>query len=296
VAPIIAAETPPAPAPPATPSEPTLAGRELAGQACPGCQKRIFLGDEVIQCSRCGVASHLPCWKKHEGCSSEICVPPAAVPDVPEAEVPAGTVPCPVCAEPIPEDANVCPYCAEPIGIGMAPPGAMAATMGVNLPTSFQTAAGQKWSFSIQDDQLIGQSLRGGEQIRLSRHDVSRISISGRSLIITTGQSRQKFKLEDIGLVAVEHWLSGQLRPRTSYLAKEALVNAIIGVVAIFCCYTGVLFGLYSLKRANEAQAEIEMNPGVIQGEGLVTAAKIIGLIDIILGAILLILNFAVPD
>jgi hypothetical protein len=280
VAPIIAAKTPPAPAPPAAPSEPILAGRELAGQVCPGCHKQIFLGDEVIQCSRCGVASHLPCWKKNEGCVSEICVPPAAVPVAAEPAVaagPAGTVPCPVCAEPIPEDAAVCPYCAEPIGVGMAPPGAMA-PMGMNLPTTFQSPSGKKWSFNLQGEELLAESYKSGEKIRINRRESNRVTIRGNKVIIRTGGSQEKIKLDDIALVAIDYWATGRIRPRTSSVARDALATAIFG---IFCCQ--IICGPYAVKRANDAQQEIDMYPSYLQGEGLATAAKIIGIIDIVL-------------
>jgi hypothetical protein len=275
VAPLVAPQRPPD----ASAEQPILATQEIAGQVCPGCQKQIFLGDEVIRCSRCNIPSHLPCWKKNEGCVSEICVPPAeAPPDAVEPEMAEGTIPCPVCAEPIPEAANVCPYCAEPLAGGYGGGAAMAFGGMGSLPTTFQTASGKKWSFTIKGDELVGQSIRSGEQIQVSRTEGHRLSVTDKHLIIRSGDRQQKFKLETMGLAAVEYWLSGQVRKRTSPLATEALITAICG---IFCCQ--IILGPLALKKATEAQQEIELNPDYVEGEGIVVAAKVIGVIDIVL-------------
>jgi hypothetical protein len=274
-APVAPLAAPPQPSAPSADEQPILATQELAGQICPGCQKQIFLGDKVIRCSRCNIPSHLPCWKKNEGCVSEICVPPAeAPPDAVEPLMAEGTMPCPVCAEPIPEAANVCPYCAEPLMAGYG--GGVA--MMPSLPTTFQTASGKKWSFSIKGEELVGQSIRSGEQIQVSRSEGHRLSVTDKHLIIRSGDRQQKFKLETMGLAAVEYWLSGQVRRRTSPLATEALITAIVG---IFCCQ--IILGPLALKKATEAQQEIELNPEYVEGEGIVVAAKVIGVIDIIL-------------
>jgi hypothetical protein len=158
-------------------------------------------------------------------------------------------------------------------GAPPAPFGGMGA-----LPTTFQTASGKKWSFSIKGDELTGQSIRTGEQLQVNRNETHRLSVTDKHLIVRTGAGQQKFKLETMGLAAVEFWLTGQARRRTSPLATEALIMAIVG---IFCCQ--IIFGPLALKKASEAQQEIDLNPEYVEGEGIVVAAKVIGVIDIIL-------------
>jgi hypothetical protein len=70
--------------------------------------------------------------------------------------------------------------------------------------------------------------------------------------------------------------------------AKTALTFAILGV---FCF--GFIFGFLAYRKANEAIETIDIYDVAHEKRGMATAAKIIGIIDIVLWAIGLVLRFA---
>jgi hypothetical protein len=69
---------------------------------------------------------------------------------------------------------------------------------------------------------------------------------------------------------------------KTEGLAIGALVCAIIG---LFIC--GIVLGVVALALAANAQKRIDASGGLLTGSGLVTAARIIGVIAIVAGAVL---------
>jgi hypothetical protein len=71
--------------------------------------------------------------------------------------------------------------------------------------------------------------------------------------------------------------------------AKNALIFAILG---IFCF--GFIFGFLAYRKANEALETIDIYQVAYEKRGLATAAKIIGIIDIVLWALGLVLRFTV--
>jgi hypothetical protein len=70
--------------------------------------------------------------------------------------------------------------------------------------------------------------------------------------------------------------------------AKTALTFAILGV---FCF--GFIFGFLAYRKANEALETIDIYDVAHEKRGMATAAKIIGIIDIVLWGIGLVLRFA---
>jgi len=272
-----------------------LATQELVGQPCPACRKRIFLGDEVVRCAACGTVNHVHCWRERNGCSSAVCSPPpgGATAAAAEAQVAAATVAnmdCPACAEQIPADSNVCPYCGERVG-AMAGPGAGGAHRGLaaDLPSSFRTLSGKKYVFTLTPDVLVGESVKTGEEIKVLRSDaVSELELTANRLIITSGGVRRKFNIEDIGHVAINHWLTGETSRKSSAVAKDALITAIVG---IFCCQ--VVCGPYAIYRAGQAQKDLAAYPQYLDGEGMATAAKIIGIVDIVIGILGILVNMS---
>ena len=73
---------------------------------------------------------------------------------------------------------------------------------------------------------------------------------------------------------------------RTSIVARDALVTAIVG---IFCCQ--IIFGPVALTRAGRAKEMINLYPESIGGRGMATTAQVIGVIDILLFVLYLIIN-----
>ncbi len=69
--------------------------------------------------------------------------------------------------------------------------------------------------------------------------------------------------------------------------AKNALIMAIFG---IFCF--GFILGFLAFRKANEALETIDIYDVAHEKRGLATAAKILGIIDIVLWAIGLVLRF----
>ena len=71
--------------------------------------------------------------------------------------------------------------------------------------------------------------------------------------------------------------------------AKQALIFAIIG---LFCC--GFIFGYLAFRKASDALETIQIYEVAHDKRGLATAAKIIGIIDIVAWIAGLILRFFV--
>jgi len=46
---------------------------EAVERICPYCQHRILDGEQMVQCSQCGVPHHEECWKENEGCTVYGC-------------------------------------------------------------------------------------------------------------------------------------------------------------------------------------------------------------------------------
>lgn len=62
-----------------------IAGERETGVACPHCRAALAPGDEVAQCSACGMVHHHDCWKARGGCGSYACAP-ARSPSAPSVE------------------------------------------------------------------------------------------------------------------------------------------------------------------------------------------------------------------
>jgi hypothetical protein len=69
--------------------------------------------------------------------------------------------------------------------------------------------------------------------------------------------------------------------------AKHALIYAIVGLL---CC--GFIFGPIAIVKARSAKAIIAMNPGM-KGEGMATAAMVIGIIDIVFAVLGILIRLA---
>jgi hypothetical protein len=191
----------------------------------------------------------------------------------------AQTRECPVCAEDIPEDSVICPYCSE----HLTGPGGGVPLARHNLPTRFRTAEvpfARRWDISLGDEELVATGRT--EELRVLRTDAARmLELTARHLVIDTGTGRKKLPLDDVGYLAAEMWLTGSVTPRPSTVGRDALITAIVG---IFCCQ--IVLGIYALVRAGVAQKAINEYPELITGQGSVTAAKVIGIIDLVLFAL----------
>ena len=246
--------------------EPTRAGRALAGKTCPACSSEILLGEEVVTCSRCGDASHSRCWSEKNGCTSAACARTVEV-----AAEAAQTRACPACAEQIPEDSVVCPYCAEPLS-GNAEAG--------GVPDTFTARSGflmtRKWTFTIRGDELVGVTARGRKSVRLLRTDpTQRLVLNKKKLILFIDGRKHRFFVDDLGHVAVDHWVSGVVTPHTSILATEALTTAIISLFLF-----QLILGPVAIIKSCQARRLIRRYPHLLQGKGQATAGLIVSIVS----------------
>jgi len=261
--------------PPNTGVKTVKANRVLAGKACPQCKIEVLLGEEVVLCDRCEAIHHAHCWLENGGCSSSRCVDPNAEGDSPSNR------PCPACAERIPVDSKECPYCAEPIegddGGGL-------------LPVSFTTGQGDlfvpKWNFTASSTELVG-SYPGKGEIQVPRDRArSEITLTPRKMVIVVDGKRRKFTLDDIGHMAMRCFLNGTAEQKSSVVARDALIYAIVGM---FCCQ--IVLGPYAIIRAGRAKEMMNLYPEGISGRGIATAAQVIGAIDLVLFVIYVVSN-----
>jgi len=265
----------PVPQPAAMPSV-IRANRPLAGTPCPACGREVLLGEEVVRCPDCGGVSHSGCWQQRGGCAAPTCAPAPAAPGA--ILVAAAVKVCPACAENIPADAVVCPYCSE----SLTGPG-----VGVAVPTTFKAPTGgvfaRTWHFTNAGDELIAQLPRKGKEIRVRREEAPHaVVLTKRRLIITVDGKRTKFNIGDIGHVATAYWLTGRVTPRTSSVAKDALVSAIVGIFLF-----QIILGIWALVQAGRARNLIDQYPGALRGRDLATAATVIGILDLCIFAVL---------
>ena len=65
--------------------------------------------------------------------------------------------------------------------------------------------------------------------------------------------------------------------------APGAVSSLVFGILSLFFCCLGLIFGIVAISRANNAKGLIAMNPGYYIGEGLATAGKVLGIIGVVL-------------
>jgi uncharacterized protein DUF4339/uncharacterized protein DUF4190 len=73
--------------------------------------------------------------------------------------------------------------------------------------------------------------------------------------------------------------------------AKEAQTAMILAIVGIFCC--GIILGPIAIVKGNNAKKSMQAS-GNFEGQGMATAAVIIGTIDLVLFLVGLILRFTI--
>ncbi|HOD49338.1 MAG TPA: DUF4190 domain-containing protein [Candidatus Hydrogenedentes bacterium] len=78
-------------------------------------------------------------------------------------------------------------------------------------------------------------------------------------------------------------------RPRVT--APGATSSLVLALVGFFIC--GPIFGLLAISEANRAKRMIQMQPDVYNGEGLATAGLVLGIIELVLGGLLVFMVFA---
>ena len=145
--------------------------------------------------------------------------------------------------------------------------------------------------------------MRTGEEIRVSREDALRGGVTlkkptsvmsfSHKLVFQTAAGRRAFRMDDVGYLAVEHWLTGRAAPRTCRLAIHALTLAILG----FFCFQIALPTL-ALIMAYRARKIIKQCPQFVTGGGRATAATVIAIVALAFGvplAFLLVLDRLLP-
>lgn len=79
------------------------------------------------------------------------------------------------------------------------------------------------------------------------------------------------------------------LAQKAAVVASEAKTALILSILGIFCF--GFIFGFLAYRKANEALQNIDIYDVAHDKRGMATAAKIIGIIDIVLWALGLVLR-----
>jgi len=261
------------------------ANRQLAEKPCVACGTEVLLGEEVIQCPRCGGVHHRKCWEQRGGCAAQACAAPELEPV--QAASPAGAAPqtitCPACAEQIPATARMCPYCSE------------ALVDEALAPRSFKVKRrGRTWNFTIMGNELVGAIPGKADEVRIP-HERGPLDVvlKKRRLTIAHNGKKLKFMLaDDIAPVVVNYWLTGRLEPCKSYAAGQALMLAILGIF-IF----RIILSPIALYKAFVAGNRIKRYHGLLTGGGSVLAAKIISITMICLTVVaIIVLIIFVPN
>jgi hypothetical protein len=81
------------------------------------------------------------------------------------------------------------------------------------------------------------------------------------------------------------------LAQKAAVVASEAKTALILAILGVFCF--GFIFGFLAYRKANEAIETIDIYDVAHEKRGMATAAKILGIIDIVLWALGLVLRFA---
>jgi len=81
------------------------------------------------------------------------------------------------------------------------------------------------------------------------------------------------------------------LAQKAAVVASEAKTALTFAILGIFCF--GFIFGFLAYRKANEAIETIDIYDVAHDKRGMATAAKILGIIDIVLWALGLVLRFA---
>ena len=81
------------------------------------------------------------------------------------------------------------------------------------------------------------------------------------------------------------------LAQKAAAVASEVKTALILAILGIFCF--GFIFGFLAYRKANEAIETIDIYDVAHEKRGMAAAAKIIGIIDIVLWALALVLRFA---
>jgi hypothetical protein len=65
-----------------------------------------------------------------------------------------------------------------------------------------------------------------------------------------------------------------------------AVASLVLGIVGVMTGIVGVVLGIIAIVMANNARRELEAAPGFYDGEGMVTAGRILGIVAIVMGAL----------
>ena len=262
------------------------ANRAVAGKPCPACGREVMLGDEIVACTTCGEASHAACWEARGGCASPACAQGQA--PSPQAEprptpLQGGTIPCPACAEQIRADAKVCPYCSEPLD---------ASSEEWPMPREFQAKSGffgRKWRIQLQDEELVATALNGRDEMRVRRADAARdVILNKRKLVLHADRRKRRFMVDDLGNAAIRFWISRRAVPEPSILARDALMQGIVGIF-IF----RPILGTAAIVQGIMALQLIKRHPRLFMGRGSAIAAIVIGGFDLLVTILLIIVIIA---
>jgi hypothetical protein len=74
---------------------------------------------------------------------------------------------------------------------------------------------------------------------------------------------------------------------KASTTSKEAIWSLVCGIAGFFIC--GLILGLVAINKAKKAKDEIAASGGQIGGSGLATTGMVLGIIDIIAWAFLIV-------
>jgi len=72
--------------------------------------------------------------------------------------------------------------------------------------------------------------------------------------------------------------------------APGAVASLVYGIIGLFTCWLGVLFGIIAIVHSNQARKKIARNPR-FTGEGLAIAGLILGIISLVWGGLLVLIT-----
>jgi len=250
------------------------ANRMVAGKPCTACSKAFLLGDEVVTCPQCSSVSHSGCWAQHNGCAACAKAQPAeqAQNDFSVAAFASAAstemIHCPMCAEEVPADAAECPYCGE----------LMDDEQRKSLPRSFIVKAG-----SLVPDNVIMRIAGGRLNVMTAGGDMQAsanresVVLKKRKLIVVFDDRKHKYRIDDIGWVIVNHWLTGEYVRRTSVAAKDALHTAIAGILVF-----QVILPIFGIVYGIKAWRAIRRHPEHLTGTGYAIAAIVLSVLVLV--------------
>ena len=74
--------------------------------------------------------------------------------------------------------------------------------------------------------------------------------------------------------------------------APGAVASLVLGIVGVMTGVVGIVLGIIAIVMANNARTTMAASPGMYDGEGMVTAGRVLGIVAIVMGAFSVVVAF----